>query len=75
MVGQTGEKISVFKQKLNQTSVDEALKFSQYSTLVLEAFLGIFLRERESEPLSPLRGSLILSRRKISRKTSGTRVR
>ena len=64
-------------------------------TLVPEAFLEIFLRERESEPrsseereknvffslsspprdsLSPLRGSLLLSRRKISRKTLVTRV-
>ena len=61
------------------------------STLVPKVFLEIFLRERESERRSgeaakterktffslssPLRGSRSLSRRKISRKTSGTRVR
>ena len=56
------------------------MKFSQFTSyftlqLVPEVYLEIFLRERETEPLSPLRGSLTLSRRKISRKTSGTRVR
>ena len=59
------------------------------STLVPNVFLEIFLRERGSEPRSaeererktffslpsPLRGSLSLSQRKISRKTSGTSVR
>ena len=58
--------------------MDEALKFSQftsYATLVAEAFLELFLRKRESKPLSPLRGSPTLSRRKSSRKTSGTRIR
>ena len=51
-------------------------------TLVPEICLEIFLRERESgEPRSvflslylPLRGWLSLSRRKTSRKISGTRV-
>ena len=80
MVGQTGEKISFFKQKIKPKGVDEALKFSQFTSyftlqLVPELYLEIFLRERENEPSSPLRGSLTLSRRKISRKTSGTRVR
>ena len=50
------------------------------TTLFSEVFLGIFLRERESEPpprdlLSASNvGSLALSRRKFSRKTSGPRV-
>ena len=50
------------------------------TTLFSEVFLGIFLRERESEPpprdlLSASNvGSLALSRRKISRKTSGPRL-
>ena len=56
------------------------MKFSQFTSyftlqLVPEVYLEIFLRERETEPLSPLRGSLTLSRRKNSRKTSGARVR
>ena len=57
--------------------MDEALKFSQftsYATLVAEAFLELFLR-LSRKPLSPLRGSPTLSRRKSSRKTSGTRIR
>ena len=50
--------------------------YLQGFTLVPEVFLEIFRRKRESQPqinsLSPLRGSLSLSQRKISRKTSGT---
>ena len=50
------------------------------TTLFSKVFLGIFLRERESEPpprdlLSASNvGSLALSRRKLSRKTSGPRL-
>ena len=51
MVGQTGEKISFFKQKIKPKGVDEALKFSQFTSyftlqLVPEVYLEIFLRER-----------------------------
>ena len=58
-------------------------KFSPNShkcTLAPEVFLEIFLREKESDSrsgdnlLSPLRGGPSLSRRKTSRKFSGTKV-
>ena len=43
---------------------------SIYNTLISEVFLDFFLRVS----LSPLRGSLSLSQRNISRKTSGTKI-